>query len=123
MKTLSSISFFIIFMFSSNLIYSQKPVLQSETEVSEVVNTELNILFSSKDFLKEKIKKFNSATGSVTFDLGILDNGKINTYFKVEDTLNNPMFVNFISSYIMQHQFYFKLEKKKKFKVRFTNNF
>ena len=123
MKTLSSISFFIIFMFSSNLIYSQKPVLQSETEVSEVVNTELNILFSSKDFLKEKIKKFNSATGSVMFDLGILDNGKINTYFKVEDTLNNPMFVNFISSYIMQHQFYFKLEKKKKFKVRFTNNF
>ena len=123
MKTLSFISFFIIFMFSSNLIYSQKPVLQSETEVSEVVNTELNILFSSKDFLKEKIKKFNSATGSVMFDLGILDNGKINTYFKVEDTLNNPMFVNFISSYIMQHQFYFKLEKKKKFKVRFTNNF
>jgi hypothetical protein len=113
---------FFLFL-SSSPVFSQKKVLTDEEEVSEMVTKEMDELFQSKDFLKQKDKKFASVTGTIVADIGVVQNGKVSTFFKVDSDINNPNFTNFLSEYILEHKFYFKLQKQQRYKVRYTATF
>lgn len=103
--------------------FSQKKVLTDEEEVTEMVTKEMDGLFQSKDFLKQKDKKFKDVKGTMVTDVGVIQNGKVSTFFKVDSDINNPMFTNFLSDYILDHKFYFKLQKQQRYKVRYSITF
>jgi hypothetical protein len=103
--------------------FSQKKVLTDEEEVAEMVTKEMDEVFHSEDFLKRKNKKFASVTGTIVSDIGVIQSGKVSTLFKVDSDINNPMFMNFLSEYVMEHKFYFKLQKQQRYKVRYTVTF
>jgi len=103
--------------------FSQKKVLTDEEEVAEMVTKEMDELFKSKDFLKQKDKKFKDVTGTMVTDIGVVQSGKVSTFFKVDSDINNPMFTNFLSEYVLDHKFYFKLQKQQRYKVRYTITF
>jgi hypothetical protein len=103
--------------------FSQKKVLTDEEEVTEMVTQEMNELFQSKDFLKQKDKKFKDVKGTIVSDIGVIQSGKVSTLFKVDSDINNPNFTNFLSDYIINHKFYFKLQKQQRYKVRYTITF
>ncbi|PWA04955.1 hypothetical protein [Flavobacterium psychrotolerans] len=108
-----------LFLFSTPAI-SQKKVLTDEEMVQEAVTAEIDAVFKSEDFLKKKSKKFKETTGTIVIDIGVVQNGKVSTFFKVDDEIKNPLFTNFISDYILDHKFYFKLEKQQRYKIRYT---
>ena len=112
----------LLLLFSSP-IYSQKKVLTDEDEVSEMVTKEIDTEFHSESFLKKKNKKFKDVSGSVTIDVGVVQNGKVSTFFKVDSNIKNADFVNFLSDYILDHKFYFKLQKQQRYKIRYTITF
>jgi hypothetical protein len=112
----------ILFLFSVPT-FSQKKVLTDEEQVQEAVTSEIDAVFKEKDFLKQKDKKFAEVSGTMTIDIGVVQNGKVSTFFKVDSEINNPMFTNFISDYILSHKFYFKLQKQQRYKVRYTATF
>jgi len=124
MKSKHLLFFFLLFinLYATNS-FSQKKVLTDEEEVSEMVTKEMDELFQSKDFLKQKDKKFASVTGTIVADIGVVQNGKVSTFFKVDSDINNPNFTNFLSEYILDHKFYFKLQKQQRYKVRYTATF
>ena len=103
--------------------FAQKPVLTDEEIVAERVTKEMDELFKSKDFLKQKDKKFSAVTGTIVADIGIIQSGKVSTLFKVDSDINNPSFANFLSDYIIDHKFNFKLQKQQRYKVRYTITF
>ena len=103
--------------------FSQKKVLTDEEEVTEMVTKEMDELFQSKDFLKQKDKKFKDVKGTIVTDVGVVQSGKVSTFFKVDSDINNPNFTNFLSDYILDHKFYFKLQKQQRYKVRYTITF
>ena len=103
--------------------FSQKKVLTDEEEVTEMVTKEMDEVFKSKDFLKQKDKKFKDVTGTIVTDIGVVQSGKVSTFFKVDSDINNPMFTNFLSEYVLDHKFYFKLQKQQRYKVRYTITF
>jgi len=103
--------------------FSQKKVLTDEEEVTEMVTKEMDELFQSKDFLKQKDKKFIDVKGTMTIDIGVIQSGKVSTFFKVDSDISNPKFTNFLSDYILDHKFYFKLQKQQRYKVRYTITF
>lgn len=103
--------------------FSQKKVLTDEEEVTEMVTKEMDEVFKSKDFLKQKDKKFKDVTGTMVTDIGVVQSGKVSTFFKVDSDINNPMFTNFLSEYVLDHKFYFKLQKQQRYKVRYTITF
>ncbi len=103
--------------------FSQKKVLTDEELVQEAVTTEIDTLFKSKDFLKQKNKKFKEVAGTMVVDIGVVQSGKVSTFFKVDSDINNPMFTNFISEYILEHKFYFKLQKQQRYKIRYAATF
>ena len=103
--------------------FSQKKVLTDEEEVTEMVTKEMDELFKSKDFLKQKDKKFKDVKGTIVSDIGVIQSGKVSTLFKVDSDINNPNFTNFLSDYILDHKFYFKLEKQQRYKVRYSITF
>lgn len=103
--------------------FSQKKVLTDEEEVTEMVTKEMDELFQSKDFLKQKDKKFKDVKGTIVSDIGVIQSGKVSTLFKVDSDINNPMFTNFLSDYILDHKFYFKLQKQQRYKVRYSITF
>jgi hypothetical protein len=103
--------------------FSQKKVLTDEDEVTEMVTKEMDELFQSKDFLKQKNKKFADVKGTIVSDIGVIQSGKVSTLFKVDSDINNPMFTNFLSDYILDHKFYFKLQKQQRYKVRYSITF
>ena len=103
--------------------FSQKKVLTDEEEVTEMVTKEMDELFQSKDFLKQKDKKFKEVKGTIVSDIGVIQSGKVSTLFKVDSDINNPMFTNFLSDYILDHKFYFKLQKQQRYKVRYSITF
>jgi len=103
--------------------FSQKKVLTDEEEVAEMVTKEMDELFKSKDFLKQKDKKFKDVKGTIVSDIGVIQSGKVSTLFKVDSDINNPNFTNFLSDYILDHKFYFKLQKQQRYKVRYTITF
>jgi hypothetical protein len=103
--------------------FSQKKVLTDEEEVTEMVTKEMDELFQSKDFLKQKDKKFKEVKGTIVTDVGVIQSGKVSTFFKVDSDINNPNFTNFLSEYILDHKFYFKLQKQQRYKVRYSITF
>lgn len=113
-------TFLILF---STTAFSQKKVLTDEEEVTEMVTKEIDAEFQSESFLKKKNKKFAAVSGTVTIDVGVVQNGKVSTFFKVDSDFKNPDFINFISDYILEHKFYFKLQKQQRYKVRYTITF
>ncbi len=113
----------IFLMLLSAPAFSQKKVLTDEDEVSEMVTKEMDEVFHSDDFLKKKGKKFKEVSGTIVVDIGVVQNGKVSTLFKVDSDINNPMFTNFLSEYVLDHKFYFKLQKQQRYKVRYTITF
>jgi len=124
MKNRQLIFFLGLFLlFFSAPSFSQKKVLTDEEEVTEMVTKEMDELFQSKDFLKQKDKKFKDVKGTIVSDIGVIQSGKVSTLFKVDSDINNPMFTNFLSDYILDHKFYFKLQKQQRYKVRYSITF
>ena len=114
---------FVLLLFVSAPSFSQKKVLTDEEEVSEMVTKEMDELFQSKDFLKQKDKKFKDVKGTIVTDIGVIQSGKVATFFKVDCDIKNPMFTNFLSEYVLDHKFYFKLQKQQRYKVRYSITF
>ncbi len=104
-------------------VWSQRPVLTDEEIVSEMVTAEMNEVFQSSDFIKKKNKKFYEVTGDMVIDITVIQSGKVATFFKVDSTIKNIDFINFMSEYILTHKFKFKLEKKKRYKIRYNITF
>lgn len=115
--------FSILLMFFSMPSFSQKKVLTDEEEVAEMVIKEMDEVFHSNDFLKQKNKKFQAVSGTIVVDIGVVQNGKVSTLFKVDSDINNPNFTNFLSDYVLDHKFYFKLQKQQRYKIRYTVTF
>lgn len=113
---------FFVFLFSVPS-FAQRPVLTDDEIVTETVTKEMDELFKSKDFLKQKDKKFADVTGTIVADIGIVENGKVSTFFKVDSDINNPSFSNFLSDYIIKYKFKFKLQKQQRYKIRYTATF
>lgn len=107
----------------STPVFAQRKVLTDEELVSEAVIAEVDAVFKSDDFLKKKIKKFNDVKGTLVVDIGVVQNGKVATFFKVDSDIDNAMFTNFISEYILEHKFNFKLQKQQRYKIRYTVSF
>ena len=126
MKTKKLILLFTFFAMCSTKSlaqFAQRPVLTDEEVVSEMVTKEIDAEFHSESFLKNKNKKFAAVSGTVTIDVGVIQNGKVSTFFKVDSDIKNPDFINFISDYILDHKFYFKLQKQQRYKIRYTVTF
>jgi hypothetical protein len=114
----------VVFMlFVSTNVFAQKPVLTDEEQVSEMVTKEMDEMFHSDDFLKRKSKKFADVTGTIVSDIGVIQSGKVSTLFKVDSDINNPNFTNFLSDYIINYKFKFKLQKQQRYKIRYTVTF
>jgi hypothetical protein len=77
-------------------------------------------VFHGEDFLKRKNKKFAEVKGTMVIDIGVVQNGKVSSFFKVDSDIKNIDFINFMSDYILQHKFQFKLEKQQRYKIRYT---
>ncbi|WP_395061662.1 hypothetical protein [Flavobacterium sp.] len=107
----------------SPVMQAQRPVLTDEEVVAETVTNEINAVFQSSDFTKKKNKKFADVKGTMTIDIGVVQNGKVSTFFKVDSDIKNPNFTNFMSDYILDHKFDFKLQKQQRYKIRYTITF
>ncbi len=101
----------------TNLL-AQKPQLQTKEEVEAAVEKEMSAFVKTPTFQNEIRKKFPKMNGEVTVDLGIDDKGKVNSFFKVESTIMQIDFMEFLSNKLLDHNFNFKLEKNKRFKIR-----
>lgn len=116
--------FLILFVTTlSSISYAQRPVLTDEEIVSETVIKEIDEVFQSQDFLKKKSKNFSDIKGAMTVDIGVVQNGKVSTFFKVESDIYNMDFINFMSDYILDYKFRFKLQKKQRYKIRYNIKF
>jgi len=104
-------------------VAAQKPVLTDEEVVIETVTKEIDDVFVSKEFLNKKNKKFTDIKGTMVVDIGIVQNGKVSSFFKVESDIKDIDFINFMSDYILNHKFNFKLQKQQRFKIRYTITF
>jgi hypothetical protein len=102
---------------------AQKPVLTDEDAVTEMVTKEVNEVFQSQEFTKKKNKKFADVKGTMVVDIGVVQNGKVSSFFKVDSDIKNIDFINFMSNYILEHKFQFKLEKQQRYKIRYTITF
>jgi len=122
MKTIRGyLLLFILFGFTS--IFAQKPMLTDEEAVSEVVTKEIDEVFHSEDFLKKKNKKYIDVKGAMVVDIGVVQNGKVSSFFKVDSEIKDIDFINFMSDYILNHKFKFKLQKQQRYKVRYAITF
>ncbi len=123
MKILKSVLVFTFFLLCSHTVNAQRPVITDEEEVSTLVTKEIDEVFQSSDFIKRKNKKFIDVKGTMVIDIGVVQNGKVSSFFKVESDIKNIDFINFMSDYILQHKFQFKLEKQQRYKIRYTATF
>ncbi|MEO6347289.1 MAG: hypothetical protein ABIO60_05200 [Aquaticitalea sp.] len=117
----------LFFLFFSAVLsfnsHAQKPVLTDEEVVAETVTKEIDEVFQSQDFLKKKNKKFADVKGSMIVDIGVVQNGKVSTFYKAESDIKNIDFINFMSDYILDHKFKFKLQKLQRYKIRYNIKF
>ncbi len=124
MITIKKLFFYLmLFVLYTTNLQAQRPVLTDEEQITEVVTNEINELFQSKDFIKTKAKKYADVQGTMTVDVGIIQNGKVSTFFKVDSDIKNINFINFMSDYILDHKFKFKLQKQQRYKVRYAITF
>lgn len=121
--TVIKLFLFFLFMFQSVASNAQRPVLTDEEVVTEEVTKEIDAMFKSEDFLKRKNKKFAAVVGTMIVDIGVVQNGKVSTFFKVDSEIKNIDFINFMSDYILNHKFNFKLQKQQRYKIRYTVTF
>ncbi len=117
----SALLFF--FLMASVHGYSQRPVLSDQETVERAVIAEVDEVFASEDFTKKKNRKFPEVSGTMTVDIGVVQNGKVSTFFKAESDIRNIDFIDFMSQYILDHKFRFKLPKKQRYKIRHTLKF
>ena len=120
MKLYKSIVLFAFFAMCINNSYAQKPVLTDEESVTEIVTKEIDAEFQSQNFLKKKSKKYADIKGTMVIDIGVVKNGKVSSFFKVNSDIKNIDFINFMSDYILEHKFQFKLQKQQRYKIRYT---
>ncbi|MEK8180467.1 hypothetical protein WMW71_08955 [Flavobacterium buctense] len=123
MKTIKVFLVFTFLMLSAQNVLAQKPVLTDEEVVADTVTKEIDEVFQSEEFLKKKNKKFAEVKGTMVVDIGVIQNGKVSTFFKVDSDIKNIDFINFMSSYILDHKFKFKLQKQQRYKIRYTVTF
>lgn len=117
-------TFCIVFFFlSSQTLLAQRPVLTDEEVVAETVTKEIDNVFQSDEFLKKKNKKYNDVKGTMVIDITVIQSGKVATFFKVESDIKNIDFINFMSDYILDHKFKFKLKKQQRYKIRYAVTF
>jgi len=102
--------------------FSQRPVLSGDDVTAEVIR-EIDEVFQSDDFRKKKDKKFPEVRGSIVVDIGVVQKGKVSTFFKVESDIKDIDFINFMSDYILKHKFRFKLPAGQRCKIRYTATF
>ena len=107
----------------SPIVNAQKPVLTDEEIVIEVVTKEIDEVFQSTEFTKKKAKKYADVKGTMVIDIGVVQNGKVSSFFKVDSDIKNIDFINFMSDYILNHKFQFKLQKQQRYKIRYTITF
>ena len=88
-----------------------------------MVSKEINQVFQSDDFTKKKNKKYADVSGTMVIDITVIQNGKVATFFKVESDIKNIDFINFMSEYILEHKFKFKLQKQQRYKIRYSVTF
>ena len=115
--------FLLVIAAFSSTVQAQRPVLTDEEQITEVVTKEVNELFQSEEFLKKKNKKYAEVKGAMTIDIGVVQNGKVSSFFKVDSEIKNIDFINFMSDYILNHKFQFKLQKQQRYKIRYTITF
>lgn len=123
LKTTLVFTFFILCTtssFAQTNIFKERPVLTDEEEVSETVIKEIDEVFKADDFTKKKNKKYPEVKGTMVIDIGIVQNGKVSSFFKVDSDIKNIDFINFMSDYILQHKFKFKLQKQQRYKIRYN---
>ncbi|MCF6130869.1 hypothetical protein [Flavobacterium wongokense] len=123
MKIFKTALAFTFFLLCTNAALAQRPVLADEEEVSATVTKEIDEVFQSEDFTKKKNKKFADIKGTMVVDIGVVQNGKVSSFFKVDSDIKNIDFINFMSDYILQHKFQFKLQKQQRYKIRYTATF
>lgn len=107
----------------SPVVNAQRPVLTDEEVVAETVTKEIDELFQSTEFTKKKAKKYADVKGTMVVDVGVVQNGKVSSFFKVDSDIKNIDFINFMSDYILDHKFQFKLQKQQRYKIRYTITF
>lgn len=107
----------------SSAVHAQRPVLTDEEQVSEAVTKEVDAVFHSDDFIKRKNKKFADIKGTMVIDIGVVQNGKVSSFFKVDSEIKDIDFINFMSEYVLNHKFQFKLQKQQRYKIRYTITF
>lgn len=112
-----------LFIFLSHSVLAQRPVLTDEEQVSEMVTQEVNELYHSEEFVKKKNKKFPEVKGTMVVDIGVVQSGKVSSFFKVDSEIKDIDFINFMSDYILDHKFKFKLQKQQRYKVRYSITF
>ncbi len=103
--------------------FAQRVVLTDEEIVNEEVTKEIDAVFASADFVKKKNKKYADVKGSMVVDIGVVQNGKVSSFFKVDSEIKNIDFINFMSDYILTHKFNFKLQKQQRYKIRYSATF
>lgn len=104
-------------------MHAQRPVLTDEEQVMETVTQEVDAVFQSDDFMRRKMKKYPNAKGTMVIDIGVIQSGKVATFFKVDSEITDIDFINFMSKYILEHKFNFKLQKQQRYKIRYTITF
>lgn len=114
---------FFFFCFFSQHSVAQRPVLTDEEQVAEMVTQEVDQMYHSEEFLKKKNKKFPEVKGTMVVDIGVVQSGKVSSFFKVDSEIKDIDFINFMSDYILSHKFQFKLQKQQRYKVRYTITF
>ena len=123
MKTIKTLLVLAFVMLASQKVSAQRPVLTDEEVVSETVTKEIDEVFQSEDFQKKKNKKYAEVKGTMVVDIGVVQNGKVSSFFKVDSDIKNIDFINFMSNYILEHKFKFKLQKQQRYKIRYTVTF
>lgn len=123
MKTIKALLVFAFLLLSTQNVLAQKPVLTDEEAVTETVTKEIDEVFQADDFQKKKSKKYADVKGTMVVDIGVVQNGKVSSFFKVDSDIKNIDFINFMSGYILDHKFKFKLQKQQRYKIRYTITF
>lgn len=123
MKKIKVLFVFTFCMLYASTVLAQKPVLTDEEAVTETVTQEIDAVFQSEDFQKKKNKKYADVKGTMVVDIGVVQNGKVSSFFKVDSDIKNIDFINFMSDYILDHKFKFKLQKQQRYKIRYTITF
>lgn len=113
----------ILFFLSISNAFSQRPILTDVEIVNETVTKEIDDVFQSDEFLKKKNKKYADVKGKMIIDITVIQSGKVATFFKAASDIKDIDFINFMSDYILNHKFKFKLQKKQRYKIRYTATF